>query len=408
MEMETVSTPSRDSRKRLLPHGIFKRDGVLWIRYQDQYGRIRREKVGPSLKQAVAAYQKRKSQVREGKFFPDKLNRRVLMFAEAASDYLAYSRQFKRSYPDDVGRMQNLLRLWRSLPLTDISPGRVERDLSECAEQGSWAPATYNRYRALASAVFALAIRNEKATANPVRGTKHRTENNTRVRYLSDDEEARLLREVQKSSPRRKAEILTALFTGMRRSEQYRTRDCLGSGLRWEHIDFRNRMITVPRSKHGERRHIPMHRLVREILVQLSRQAKGPHVFPEFPPDEWFPKVCMRAQVADFTWHCLRHTFASRLVMAGVDLRTVQELMGHKSIITTMRYAHLAPKHLAEAIERLVVPATSTATSTRALSRKSATRDPQANALQGKADKWWAQQDSNLRPTDYESAALTN
>ena len=74
------------------------------------------------------------------------------------------------------------------------------------------------------------------------------------------------------------------------------------------------------------------------------------------PPDEWFPEACQQANVLNFTWHCFRHTFASRLVMKGVDLRTVQELMGHKSILTTMRYAHLTPGHQAAAVELLVAP----------------------------------------------------
>jgi len=57
--------------------------------------------------------------------------------------------------------------------------------------------------------------------------------------------------------------------------------------------------------------------------------------------------------VTDFTWHCLQHTFASRLVMAGVGLRTLQELMGHKNIAVTCRYAHLAPQHQLDAVSRL-------------------------------------------------------
>jgi len=68
------------------------------------------------------------------------------------------------------------------------------------------------------------------------------------------------------------------------------------------------------------------------------------------------------AGLEDFTWHCLRHTFASRLVMAGVDIRTVAELMGHRTLAMTMRYAHLAPDHQRAAVDRLEPTATGTAT----------------------------------------------
>ena len=64
----------------------------------------------------------------------------------------------------------------------------------------------------------------------------------------------------------------------------------------------------------------------------------------------WFDPALREAGISFFTWYCLRHTFASRLVMAGVDLRTVAELMGHKTIQMTMRYAHLAPAHKLAAV----------------------------------------------------------
>src|SRR5207237_536572 len=66
-----------------------------------------------------------------------------------------------------------------------------------------------------------------------------------------------------------------------------------------------------------------------------------------------FQRVCNAAGIDDCTWHTLRHTFASHLVMAGVDLRTVQELLGHKTLAMTMRYSHLAPSHVAAAVEKL-------------------------------------------------------
>ena len=67
----------------------------------------------------------------------------------------------------------------------------------------------------------------------------------------------------------------------------------------------------------------------------------------------WFEDAIAKAGISNFTWHDIRHTFASRLVMAGVDLRTVAELMGHKKIQMTMRYAHLAPSHKLDAVGKL-------------------------------------------------------
>ncbi|MBI4480157.1 MAG: site-specific integrase [Acidobacteria bacterium] len=339
--------------KRRPPRGVFERKpGVYWIRYADQHGRIHREKIGPSLKLAQAAYQKRKTEIREGKFFPQKPNNRSVLFREIALEFLEHSRKFKRSYSHDLARMETLLRSWRNHALEELTPGKIERDLSDCAEQEEWAPATYNRYRTLASGVFALAIRNGKAAFNPVRATRHRTENNIRVRYLTKNEEEKILGLLSEKSDRR-AEIIVALHSGMRRSEQYKTHNCPDGGLKWSHLDFQSGLITLPRSKHGESRHIPMNSLLSETLEALGESRSSEYVFPVGPPDHWFLKLCRKAGIVAFSWHCLRHSFASRLVMAGVDIRTVQELMGHKSIVTTMRYAHLAAGHQAEAVERL-------------------------------------------------------
>ena len=60
------------------------------------------------------------------------------------------------------------------------------------------------------------------------------------------------------------------------------------------------------------------------------------------------------AKIREYTWHCNRHTFASRLVMAGVDLRTVAELLGHRTLQMVMRYSHLGPEHQTSAVDRLV------------------------------------------------------
>jgi integrase len=142
--------------------------------------------------------------------------------------------------------------------------------------------------------------------------------------------------------PEREAEVLTALHSGMRRSEQYRTAQVPEGGLKWVHINLRASVIRFPRSKSGRAREIPINSILRKALVSVPRST-SPYVFDSSDPGKWFEKACRAAGIKDFSWHCLRHTFATRLVMAGVLIRAVAELMGHTELQTTLRYAHLAP-----------------------------------------------------------------
>ena len=121
--------------------------------------------------------------------------------------------------------------------------------------------------------------------------------------------------------------------------------------------------MTVPRPKNGEMRHVPLNGPALTALAVLEKGSEGigpvirnANGGPLTSPRYWFEPAIRSAKVRSFSWHCLRHTFASRLVMAGVDLRTVQELMGHKSIQMTVRYSHLTPKHTLAAVERFSGP----------------------------------------------------
>ena len=80
----------------------------------------------------------------------------------------------------------------------------------------------------------------------------------------------------------------------------------------------------------------------------------------------WFENAVQKADLKDFTWHCLRHTFGSRLAARGVDLRKIQELMGHKTLAVTVRYTHLSQPDLLAAVEKLVSGPSATRTATSA------------------------------------------
>jgi site-specific recombinase XerD len=301
---------------------------------------------------------KRRNEVREGRFFPEKMRRRLHIFEEAAKDFLAWSKQNRRDHRHNESRSSVLLELWRNVPLEELTAGRIQHDLSVQAQEQEWTPATSNRYRALLSKIFSHAIKAEKATTNPVRGTEHLEENNERVRFLSDEEEARLIAKAREMAPDLEPKIVVALHSGMRRSEQFRTDDCKDGGLKWEHVNFQvgeHGMITLPRSKHGKSRHIPMNSTLERKLKKIRSATVGSaYVFPGPAPDRLFPQIVEEAEIEDFKWHDLRHTYASRLSMAGVDIRWVQELMGHRAIATTLRYSHLSTARLSEAVEKLV------------------------------------------------------
>jgi len=166
---------------------------------------------------------------------------------------------------------------------------------------------------------------------------------------------------IERDWPEHIEELEIALHTGMRRSEQYRRID-------WNCVDLARKDLHIPNSKNGQDRHIPLNAEARAAFERLRRARIGEGPIPIAPEGlifvgqsgerllgarHWFEDAVKKAGLRDFTWHDLRHTFASRLVMADVDIRTVAELMGHKSIQMTMRYAHLAPEHKLVAVERL-------------------------------------------------------
>jgi site-specific recombinase XerD len=332
--------------------GVFERpkgSGIWWIRYADQYGRIHREKIGPR-GLAIEAYRKRKAQIKEGNYFPEKMQRRHMLFEDMASMYLEdHSRVNKRSYRDDCQRMRRFTDEFSNKALREITIQDVERLKAKLAR--GVAPATVNRYLGVLKNLFTKAIEWGKTETNPVKAVKLFKENNQRIRFLSHDEEEALIRETPEEY---RPLIKVALHTGLRRGEQF--------ALNWNNVDFNTGIITITQTKSGEARRVPMNGLVAATLRKLPSRMRNEYVFtskvgtplnPQNFINRVFGPALRKAGIKDFRWHDLRHTFASRLVMDGVDLRTVQELLGHKTIAMTLRYSHLSPGHLQAGVEGL-------------------------------------------------------
>jgi integrase len=312
---------------------------------------------------AINLYRKRKTEALQGKKLPETIRRRETLLSELladAAEHVQHRYQGHRLGADGKDyRYATLKEALGSRPAGSVTAQEIERALSRLAEARKWKPASFNRHKAFLSLAYRLGVEGGKVESSPVRLVHRRREDNGRIRWLSADEEKALRAAIQTDYPAELPAFDLALHTGMRRSEQF--------GLTWECVDFERRQITIPRSKHGGIRYIPLDNTALSALLALRTRGNGSGpvmVLAESghgyqaghalsTPKEWFMAAVTKAGVADFTWHCLRHTFASRLVMAGVSLRTVQELMGHKTIAMTCRYAHLAPQHQLDAVLRL-------------------------------------------------------
>jgi integrase len=188
---------------------------------------------------------------------------------------------------------------------------------------------------------------------NPVIAVKKLKEPKQRLRYLEAEEEGRLLA----ASPEPLHSLITVgINTGLRIEAE-------ALPLRWQDVDIRRGFLTVQAAyaKNGTTRTIELNSRAREALHHLKATARSEYVFsqrngqPYQSIEKPFAEACRRAKLSGtgVTPHTLRHTFCSRLVQAGVDLRTVQELGGWRDLSMVQRYAHLSPSHKAQAVERI-------------------------------------------------------
>jgi integrase len=223
----------------------------------------------------------------------------------------------------------------------------------------------------MVSLAFRLGIENGKCQQNPARMVRRLRENNERIRFLSLDEEKRLRAAIVAEYPERMPELEIVLNTGMRKSEQY--------GLNWADVNLVARRVTLRYTKNGSVRHIPLNKIALQAFQDLWDKSTGKgRVFisahgvdPLLNPRYWWDVVIEEAGLVDFHWHDLRHTFASRCIMAGVDLRTLQQLLGHKTLQMVVRYTHLSQSHELAAVEKLCSDSNSTSSRSESNSRSS-------------------------------------
>ena len=288
---------------------------------------------------------RKKTEVIEGKLNPAKA-RKSPRFDAFAEDYLEWVKANKKplTYEKTVAVMRKLTAAFGTKKLNELTAWQIEQH-KKARQEAGYAPATINLELRFLKALLNKAVAWKKLTDHPGREVKGLTETNERTRFLSEEEEARLL---AVCPPRLRRMVEVGLLTGFRRQELVY--------LRPEDVDFARELVSVAAcySKNGESRTLPMGQRLKAVLQEaLDARGTVERVFVTQTGRPWtmdnfqhaFRKAYREASLEPSSPHTLRHTFASRLVMAGVDLRTVQELLGHKDIKMTMRYTHLSPSH---------------------------------------------------------------
>lgn len=213
--------------------------------------------------------------------------------------------------------------------------------------------------------IFRKAVEWEMVDQSPFKRGKafYLKENNQRLRFLNQDEIDKL---IENCPPHLRRVVICVLNTGMRRGEVL--------SLKWSQV--RNGFIYLQETKTNESRQIPVNEDLKRLFKEIRREqnprgvnvvgldgkpvkrTKTSNIFlydgkPFHLIKESFKTALKNAGITDFRFHDLRHTFASQLIMGGGSLKDVQELLGHKTMTMTLRYAHLSQEHKRKAVNLL-------------------------------------------------------
>jgi len=286
--------------------------------------------------------------------------RRKLFFRDLVAPALQAKRlrgNSEASIAKDEQRLGRILTLIGSVPAREITPGIIERALEALARgdhsDGPLKGSTVNRYHSAVSSVLRYAARQGFIGSNPLAdgSVPWSKEQKIHVRFLSAGEEARLFKVIRADCPDKEPELMLAMLTGMRRSEQY--------SVKWENWSPEAGILHVV-GKTGARE-VQVNQAAGECLGLMRERAPAGQIYITPEANEcagdrrtWFERAVKKAELRPaFHWRDLRHTLASRAALAGVPLLTIQQLCGHLSFETTLKYAHLSPDHRKQAVERV-------------------------------------------------------
>jgi integrase len=324
--------------------GLYRRGKIYWFTICYQGRRMQATLKTENKKLAEKLYAKTLTDIIEGRYF-EATEARTRTFGEMSKKYLE-----KHAHSRDDYTIKPLTEFFGERTLAQITTPLVAEYQDDRLEEVK--EATVYQELSLLRRMFNIARKRWRwVKDNPVSDgdlSFSVGNRNARDRWLTIEEEQILLEKATNPVWLRTL-LITALHTGMRRGEIL--------ALTWKDVDFAKRLVRVEKSKNGEKRAIPMSQTLYDVLKSVKVRDISGKVFPLAVRSlrAAYKQALKKACIEDFRFHDLRHTFATRLVQNGVDLYKVKELLGHKTLTMTTRYAHHYPESLRASVEILDV-----------------------------------------------------
>lgn len=336
--------------------GLYRRGKIYWFTIMQDGKRIQVSTKTDNKRLAEAIYAKAKTEVIEGRWFENQAKKHTLkdMFERYETEYTEHKDYYQKARDKTV--FKHLYAYFgEASKLSDVESriGGYEQWRKSKGKK----PATILKELGLLRRIFNIARKQWKwKIQNPVSEIELPKVRNERVRYLTTDEYGRLLKALDETDEKWiKPVVILALDTGLRLSNL--------CNLLWLEVNLFNRVITInaDKMKNDDYIGIPLTDRAYETLKELQRvRSLSDHVFHNNGQNLYdrkvqraFKRVLKKAEIENFRFHDMRHTFASYLRQRGEDLHTIAVLMGHRDLRMTKRYAHLSTESLRRAISKL-------------------------------------------------------
>jgi integrase len=362
--------PIPKAKKEVLPRGIRRRGPslVAYLTFPD--GSFELRTIGRvTLKRAKRVRELWQQEIEEGKYVKPKPRTDLVLLSDICDRALDYYKNYTRGWDRISGHVARFKEWWPNRTAESITATEIDAQLlANVAPRGlKWTKTTSNEYRVSLLRIYQLAIDREELAVNPAAKAKRYKLENARTRELSFAEEDALRAVINEKYPHKLPELDLGLHLMCRHSNLYGQHDAkreLMEPLQWDDVNLDFRTVQFKRSKSGKPYRVPINETALAAFKVLRDRCDDPSK-PTGPvirkpsgielrsSRRWFENCLTEAGIGDFRWHDFRHTAASRLREAGVQIEDIRYLLGHGAKSITERYAHASLEVLRKAMANL-------------------------------------------------------